>query len=908
MRWSRRLFRILLLAYPKRIRQERGADMWLTFERHLRDARRAGRLAVLDLWRREVIAPWRGGRRTRISVRERRPAHRRPVGSERTKSFLAFGMSWLDFKLGFRMLVKHPGLTCVSVFALAIGIPAGLAPTHVVNAVIEAPLPVDEGDRIRVLRYWNVATVRVAGTTSYDFMRWGEALTTFEVLGAWRSSAYNINSEDGFAAPVLGAEVTASTFDILRVRPLLGRTLVSADEVIGAPTVVIIGYDLWQSRLGSDPDVVGRTIQIGRVSHTVVGVMPEEFLFPTRHQLWLPLRERLADDPRRGLALTIFGRLSDGISPEEAQTELSTLGRRLAIEFPNTHERLHPEVVPFAYMFFGLPKGGFKAMPAFYLVRIFALLLLVVACSNVGMLIFARAATRSAEFAVRTALGGSRTRIISQVFTESLVLAVSAAGVGLLLIDWLPSLLPSVIAEAMPYWIDLGVTSGTVFWALSLAVFSAAVAGVVPALKVTGKAVQRNIQRAAASRSGIRFSGMSSALIVADVAIAVAVVGFAAGISDYLRQARDAEDAVGIQADQFLSVQLTFPGTEAASGAGASDRSEFMARVAATQQALVRRLEAEPGIRGVAVGSALPRMQHPSRQIELDGESLSDNSRAPWVKTARVDVDFFRALEQPILMGRGFDTNDLGEDRSAVIVNKTFVDRLLGGRNPIGRRLRYKTSGGGEPGPWYEIVGVVGPLGMILPRPGSGFYHPATPGEIHPLRLAIHVGDDPESFTPRLRALAGEVDPIAVIAAPVPLNEVVTDDWYDAVAMALGGGILVVILLMLAASGIYAIMSFSVAERTREIGIRTALGAQRSSIAFTVVRRALAQLGVGVLLGMPIARWLFLELQPGSTYPASVVALILGVSVVVLVGLLACTAPTLRALRIMPTEALREGG
>ena len=217
-------------------------------------------------------------------------------------------------------------------------------------------------------------------------------------------------------------------------------------------------------------------------------------------------------------------------------------------------------------------------------------------------------------------------------------------------------------------------------------------------------------------------------------------------------------------------------------------------------------------------------------------------------------------------------------------------------------------SGGAEPGPWYEIVGVVGPLGMTLPRPAPGFYHPAAPGEIYPVRLAVHVGDDPESFTPRLRTLASEVDPIAVIAAPVALNEVLTDDWYEGAAMALGAGVLVGILLMLSASGIYAIMSFSVAERTREIGIRAALGAQRSRIAFTVVRRALAQLGVGVLLGMPIARWLFLELQASSTYPASVVALILGVSVMVLIGLLACTAPTLRALRIMPIEALRSGG
>jgi len=405
---------------------------------------------------------------------------------------------------------------------------------------------------------------------------------------------------------------------------------------------------------------------------------------------------------------------------------------------------------------------------------------------------------------------------------------------------------------------------------------------------------------------------MSSALIVADIAISVAVVGFAAGISDLLREGWVGQDAVGIQADQFLVVGLQLPGMEPGADAGASDRSEFTSRLAATQQEFVRRLEAEPGIRGVAVGSVLPRMQHPRQRIELDGEGVSDDARASWVvKTARVDVDFFQALEQPILSGRGFDASDLGEDRSAVIVNTILADRLLGGRNPIGRRLRYSASGDDEPGPWYEIVGVVGPLGMDLPTPGPGFYEPAAPGEIYPPLLAVHVGGDPESFTPRVRALADEVDPTAIIGTVV-LGEIRTDDWVNGVAMTLGSAVFLGILLMLAASSIYAIMSFSVAERTREIGIRVALGARRSRIAFTVARRALAQLGVGVLLGMPVAGFLFVQLRiglgnPSSAYSASVLVLSVGVGVVGLIGMLACTAPTLRALRIQPTEALREG-
>ncbi len=301
----------------------------------------------------------------------------------------------------------------------------------------------------------------------------------------------------------------------------------------------------------------------------------------------------------------------------------------------------------------------------------------------------------------------------------------------------------------------------------------------------------------------------------------------------------------------------------------------------------------------------------------MDGENRSGDVQSHPAVNASVDLDFFDALERPILIGRGFNLSDLGEDRSAVIVNTPFVERVLGGRNPIGRRVRYWATPYKEPGPWFEIVGVVGDLGTLMTNTdratSEGLYHPSAPGEINPLRLAIHVGDDPQSFTPRLRALAGEVDPTAIVSNPVALNEVVSSHrllmvWGTRVA-----GIVIGILIALAASGIYALMSLAVSERTREIGVRAALGAQRSSIVSTIARRSLAQLGVGVLLGMPVAGVLSVTMRNefGSVSSASssiIVVLVLGGGVLVMIGMLACIAPTLRALRIMPTEALREGG
>lgn len=363
-----------------------------------------------------------------------------------------------------------------------------------------------------------------------------------------------------------------------------------------------------------------------------------------------------------------------------------------------------------------------------------------------------------------------------------------------------------------------------------------------------------------------------------------------------------------------MSAEFSIPRIEPAVDAAPLDQTEFMVRVGATQQELIRRLAAEPGARGVAVGSALPGMNHPWRGIELDGENRSDEFGDRRVLVARVDPDFFSALEQPILTGRGFDLSDLAEDRSAVIVNTAFVDRVMVGRNAIGKRVRYTTPADEDPGPWYEIVGVVGDLGMddatSLSR-SPGLYHPLALGETPRVRLAIHVGDDPESFTPRLRALASEVDPTAIISNPLPLDEVRSGDAQLMPWIVLGAVVLTGILLALSASGIYTLMSFTVGERTREIGIRTALGAQRNSVVFTVARRALAQLGVGTLVGIAIAGWILSEFASSGRIPTSspfLLAFVLGTSVMLLIGVLACTAPTLRALRITPTEALREGG
>jgi putative ABC transport system permease protein len=827
-------------------------------------------------------------------------------------------VSWLDVKLGLRMLRKHPAMTLAALFALAVGIPVGLAPMHLAHA-LEASLPEDRGDRIRAIRYWDMDSNRPQSPTYFELSRWREELTTFDAIGASRIGSYNLSSEDETSAPVQGAEVTAATFEILATAPLLGRTLQRADELTGAADVVVLGYDLWQARFAGDRSVLGRTLQVGQVTRTIVGVMPRGFLFPSRAKLWVPLREEFVAAPREAMGLAVFGRLSQGVAEEDARAAVATSGQRMAAEFPEDNTRLQVEVLPFGFSAMGLPRGGPGAVPGFYPFQALCFVLLLVACANVAMLIFARTVTRFGELAIRTALGAGRGRIVVQMFVESLVLTVSAAGLGLLAYDAILGRLGSAIEqsdrlEPFPYWFDLGVSSGTVVWALVFAVLSAAIVGALPALKVTGKRVQQSIQSARADRSGLRFGGATSALIVADVAIAVTVAGFGIGLSDRLKGTWNGADTVGIPAEEYLSAAVTLPASESMSTGSEFDSEEFGTRLAASQRTLAERLEAEPRVRSVAFASSLPRMDHEALGVDVEGGTAFDDLDLfdrlnRFVATAKVDVDFFAALDQPILVGRDFDRADLVDDARPVIVNTSFVDRLLDGRNPIGRRIRLLTGRDDEEAPWHEIVGVVKPLGtnLALPEYDQAIYLPAAPGEIYPLRLAVHLDGSPEAFTPRLRQIVNEIDPGAVIVEPAALNRVYPGEWYLVVATTTGIAILVVILMAMAASGIYAIMSFAVSERTREIGIMIALGAKRGSIVLKVARRSLVQIGLGALLGMPLAGWLFqvAEMGDGATDVSVGVAFGTAVAVVGLIGLLSCLSPMRRALRIEPTEALR---
>jgi hypothetical protein len=457
--------------------------------------------------------------------------------------------------------------------------------------------------------------------------------------------------------------------------------------------------------------------------------------------------------------------------------------------------------------------------------------------------------------------------------------------------------------SALPYWLSLDLTMETVLSAIALAAVSASVAGVLPAIAITGRAIAQNIRGA----SRVRFGRLTGALVVADIAVSVAAVGMAFAVSGHATDLQAANRATGIPASEYLAVELRLP-----ERAGAPDSTRV--QLAAAQRDLVAALEREPGVRRVAVSDVLPRMEHRSRQYELDGVGGAPDV-LPWTRIARVDVDFFDALGISIRSGRDFERSDVEGGSPVAIVNTAFVQRVLAGGDPIGRRVRFPTLSSSDTAAWYRIIGVVGPLGVNVVNPdrGEAVYLPAALGTIHPMQLAVHAVTPPASLAARVREVAMQVDPDLVMGRAALLSDVRQGDWYLVMGLAAGLVVLVGVLIALATSGLYAMLSLSVSERTREIGIRAALGSSRRALLMTILNRSLTQIALGAAIGLPIAARFVFELtakpdRAGSVTQSIGLALGLSLGIVIAVGLGSCLVPTWRILAIQAREAMHAEG
>ncbi|MHB1193998.1 MAG: ABC transporter permease [Longimicrobiales bacterium] len=844
-------------------------------------------------------------------------------GAERLRDALSLsGTSiGLDLKLGLRMLVKYPMLTLIGGIAITVATAIGVGASEFVRDLVTPELPLQDGDRIVRLYHDDSEAGEPAASSLYDLQAWRESVTSLVDMGAYATMEQGFLSDRGESGTVNLARISASAFRLTRVPPWMGRFLIEADEQPGAPHVVVLGYGAWQTLLGGDPHAVGRTVQLGGTPTTVVGVMPEGYAFPHVQNAWVPFPvEPAGIRPGSAQRANLFARLAPVATLESAQSELDLAGRRAAADFPEVYGRLAPRVVEFA-------RRGSDAQMALILsgVRLLFVFLLVVSCANVATLVFARTVMREGEIAVRTSLGATRRRIVLQLFAEALVLVGGATLLGLT-VAWLAlghvSRLFFVIQQApqLPFWWNDALSPATVLYAVVLAVVGALMIGVVPALKATGGAVQPRLgQLSAGGGGGLRFGGMWTVVIVLQVALSTAFLPLA------VVQAETAFVKPGessFPADEYVTAQL---GRDpAVPPRTPEERSEFRELSGQLFEEVRDRIATDPGVRGVALASGLSGLNHIGSPIEYVG----DGSGPPLTGSARillVDPWYLDLMDASVMAGQSLGPADFTPESRSVVVNEAFVELVLGGRNPVGGQLRFPERDPEDEaslvdvpaeGTSVEIMGVVRDPGIDAFGPGT---HPViyAPLELAPVnpRAVGFVGMPQPPATQLFVRMRPEAGPLAsrlygIVAAVDPtlrLSEVGTaaDAWGPVHTGArLGAWIFMAvaaIVLMLSVAGIYALMSFTVSRRTREIAIRIAVGARRGQIVGTVFGRAALQLLAGVALGGLIAVPVLWDgvVDEGPRSLVIVSTLLLGA------GLAACLVPVRRALAIEPAAAVK---
>jgi putative ABC transport system permease protein len=807
--------------------------------------------------------------------------------------------SWLDFKLGARMLAKYPALSLIGGAGLAVGVAIGAGFFAFFYSFLYAALPVEGGERIVALENWDIDENEEMRRSMHDLVMWRREMKTVGEIGAFRTIARTVTSAGRSAEAVQVAQITADGFNITRVAPVIGRAMVSADESAGASAIVLIGYDVWHSLFGGDASVLGRELRLDNVVHTIVGVMPEGYGFPINHSYWIPLSTDTATfGPREGPDVFIFGRLRDGASMAQAQAELSALGAQAASAFPLTHARLQPRVMPYAHPI--LDIGGITTRDFTAVQSMISLLALIVAV-NVGVLVYARTATRQREIAVRTALGASRRRIVGQLFIEALVLSAIASAAGIALARFGIVQGSAIYAgeggEPVPYFLNFDMPLAAYVYVAMLTVFTAVVAGVLPALHATGRRAHDTLKQASGT-DGLRLGRVWTAMIIAQVAIAVTALPATimmswTGMQRSLTRANYSEDS-------FLAATVTADLDPPAGMPSSVYERESAARFEKTKTDLVARLEAEPAVDDVTVATTIPGSESRAR-IAIDGDVNVRSGALEVCFNRGVAPDFFDVFGARVIAGRALRDGDSTGATQAIVVNHAFVNQLLGGANAVGRRLRY-VAGTTQ----YEIVGVVTNLGTNTIAPDL-----IEPVIYHSLQSATSAtalirmrGNDPLQFSSRLRDLTSALDPTLRLRI-VTFSEMKRQAQIGLRLMLLGSSLVILTALLLSAAGIYAMMSFTVSQRRKEIGIRAAMGADAGQLLRSMFTRAALQLAAGIVVGTVLA--FMIDQASEGEMLGSLGRALLPVTAVVMtiVGLFATIGPALRGLRIQPTEALR---
>jgi putative ABC transport system permease protein len=805
-----------------------------------------------------------------------------------------------DLRFGFRVLAKTPGHTLAAVLALALGIGLSTAMFSIVYGAVLRGLPFERSDRLMHIENDNPSKDQRSIEVSLpDFLAYRERQRSFEGIAAFNDGTVNLSGDER-PERYDGAFISANFLDLLRVRPLLGRGFRPEEAAPGAAPVVLLGWGVWQTRYDGDPKVIGRPVRVNGEAGTIVGVMPQGFAFPLTQEVWVPLREDTQKMQRgKGETLEVFGRLRGGVSLEQARSEMQTITKALAAEFPETNEGRGAVVKPYTEEFIG--KNAARLL---YIMLGACLFVLLLACTNVASLMMARASKRTREIAIRSALGARRRRLIGQLLTESLLLSFLGAALGVLLASVGVRIFNAAIVDKNPpFWVHIAVDPTALLFTLGAAVLAAAVSGLLPAFQASRTDVNEVLKDEGRGSSSLRVGAFTRGVVIFEIAIScVLLVGAGLMIQNVIKMAGRIEvDTASLFTARVALFDSMFPEKD--------DRVRFF-------DGLLERLRDDPAVRAAAVSTYLPGTGAFTTRFAIEGAVYPKPEDHPSAHIGWVSSGFFETLGVGVDQGRDFNLQDRKDSLPVAIVNRSFARKHWPGQDPLGRRIRQVTgapaSAEAEPEPWRTVIGVVPDLGMAGledDEPESqGFYIPVRQDVPSFASLVVRTRDrNPMTVTDRVRGHVTALNRDLPIYWVLSLERVVAGAAFFSRLFATLFSIFGVAALVLASVGIYGVIAFSVQQRTQEIGIRMALGAQQGNVLGMIVRQGLAQLafglGLGVLGAWPAAKLLgnfLVGVQPHDPPTFLGVCLVLAA-----VALFACWVPAQRASRTDPLVAIR---
>jgi predicted permease len=798
-----------------------------------------------------------------------------------------------DIRYGVRSLLKSPGLTLVATLALTLGIGLTTTMFSIVYGALMKGLPYPDGDRIMIIQRSNPARdIRQSSVPIQDYFDFKAQQHTFTDLAAITSGTIYVSGEEK-AERFDGSWITANTFDIVGVHPMLGRNFRAGEDSPSGEKVAILAYSTWRERYNSDANILSKRIRVNGVPYSVIGVMPEGFAFPNNDKIWIPQQtDPLGTKRGQGLFLQVVGKLKPGVSMDQANVDVATVAKRLATEYKESNDGFTASVQKFTDNYIGKEPRQllFTMLGAVFFV-------LLIACANVANLLLDRAAHRTKEVGIRTALGASRSAVIRQFLAESLVLSLLATVFGIMVAYFGVAMFNRALTVTqVPFFIDIRLHPQVLMFTIAVAFLTTLISGAIPAIQSSRADINEILKDETRGASSFRIGKISKALVVFEIALSCGLLVAAGLMIKSVTNMRTMDP--GYTTQNVFTARIGFP----------TAYTDTVAEWRFFDQVL-ERVSALPSVQSASISSGLPaaRQGFGGNNFAVEGQTYLKDKDYPNASWLSVTPNFFATLKSSIVQGRAFSDGDRVDALPVVIVNKAFVKKYFPNVNAIGRRIRM--GGAKSTAQWSTIVGVAGDVftGNQDNPFTPAMYQPFAQARASFVYISARTAGPPLAITQGVREAVTALNPDIPLYWVQPLEDAVAQSlWFIRVfgAMFMIFGF---VALFLASVGLYAVMSFSVSRRTREVGIRMALGAQGRNVVGMIFGQGLWQLGIGMAVGLTLAlgisqllKIVLFQVQPRDPVIFGGVA-----AVLIVVGLIACLVPAHRATLVDPLVALR---